>query len=306
MNYNRAIPTKKKEVKTEPMVKPSTIKKVGNWLKTAKNDKGTRKFDPAYHLIYLISVSTGARISDVCKMHIDNFDLDNAKVTFYENKGSKANMARAKHAVLVKMHKVLLQHYSGDKENSFEVGVMRPREVYGKQLCKKTGKPVGKVVFHPLVPEFMQPRILKEVEIAVHGAEFKEKTARITPQIIQLIKERQAKYGAINDGFLFSKLSLKSNRARGNGEGVITRQSCWKVFSQISEFVTSLGEKLKVSCHGLRKTYCRQMYINSGNDIAKVMKFIGHADVGQTLTYLGIKQDDDRHIHHDFAKQCGL
>lgn len=53
-----------------------------------------------------------------------------------------------------------------------------------------------------------------------------------------------------------------------------------------------------VSSHGLRKTFGRQIYEKSGNNLAKVQLQLNHGDPAHTLRYIGITQKDMDECFH--------
>ncbi|HHZ70436.1 MAG TPA: integrase, partial [Methylococcaceae bacterium] len=144
---------------------------------------------------------------------------------------------------------------------------------------------------YSLVPANLLPLIDKRIEDAMIKAPLKYRTAKIGVSTVKRIQARQAKYNKIDNGQLFSRSTLSSNRAR-NIDGVITRQSCYKVFSKITAYMATIGESVKIACHSLRKIFARHLYVSSGNNIGLLMKVIGHSTPEMSLRYIGINDSE--------------
>ena len=145
---------------------------------------------------------------------------------------------------------------------------------------------------YPLVSDLMRPMVDKRISEAMQAAPDKTRTARLSKRTLEMIKARHERYGAISDGNIFSRRSLKSNRAR-NTEGVITRQSCWAVYSKLTDVLNGLGEMIKVGCHSLRKIFARHLYFSNDKDIGLLMRTIGHSSPEMSLRYIGITEEEE-------------
>lgn len=71
--------------------------------------------------------------------------------------------------------------------------------------------------------------------------------------------------------------------------GHIKTNTVYKVLKQIGD---AQNPPIHLSTHVLRKTFATFAYLNSGKDIAAVMKLLQHSSQSITLRYLGL--DDDR------------
>lgn len=262
---------KVKEQTMSPITNPKNITKVAQWLKTEKNEKGALKFDPAYHLIYLIGIETGYRITDITEIRYDDINFDAGTINLIENKGTRSGMAKNRLRVLKEVKEEILHFYESidEPDLKFEIARAAPKDIY------------------QYIPELMLDDVNERINNAIMSTELKRRTATLKPSTLKIIKARMSKYSAIDEGNLFARSTLSSNRARNAG-GVISRQSCHNVFKQLSEILATLGEKIRVSCHGLRKTFALTIYKTSGFDIAKLMKSIGHSSQEMSLRYIGL------------------
>ena len=57
--------------------------------------------------------------------------------------------------------------------------------------------------------------------------------------------------------------------------------------------MATLGTKVKIACHSLRKIFARHLYVSSGNNIGLLMKVLGHSSEQMSLKYIGINQDEE-------------
>lgn len=249
----------------QPIADKKTVKKAGNFIKN--------NFDPAYHLLWQLGIETGYRITDLTELKYSDINTEKRLINIAENKGSRARKARARLKVLedVKNELIGIEQASGDMMKIFTT---KPRDIYA------------------LIPESARAEIDARIEKAMNDAPLKYRSARISEKTMNAIKAREAKFGAISDGNIFARASIKSNRARNSG-GVITRQSCHRVFSQITGYIETLGQKIKVACHSMRKIFARHLYESSGKDIAKLMKRIGHSSPEMSLRYIGIAEEEE-------------
>jgi integrase len=249
----------------EPIADKQHIKKAARFIKD--------NFDPAYALIWQIGIESGYRITDITELKYSNIDHDNCTIKVAENKGTRSNQARARLKVLEQVKNELIATYSNDSQRMMQVYITKPKDVYS------------------LIPEDLKPLIDARITTAVSKAPVKYRTAKLSAPTMIKIKKRGHKYNFIDDGFIFARSTLKSNRAR-NTSGVITRQSCYRVFSQLTGFMLTLGQKVRIACHSLRKIFARHLYTSSGNNIGLLMKVIGHSSPEMSLRYIGINDNE--------------
>lgn len=231
-------------------------------------------YDAAYHLIWRIGTETGFRITDITEIRYRDIDFDKGLISIAENKGTKARKARARLKVLEQVKNELIAMNSNDPSAMMKVFITPVKDIY------------------PLIPESMLPMVDMRIEDAQSKAPEKRRTAKVSKHTLATLKARMERYKAIDEGNVFSRRTLKSNRAR-NTEGVITRQACWKVFTKLTDLLVGLGEQIKVGCHSLRKIFARHLYHATGKDIGLLMRTIGHSSPAMSLKYIGISDAEE-------------
>ena len=252
----------------EPITSKKHVKKAGQYIKD--------NFDAAYSLIWQIGIDSGYRITDITEIKYSDINYKTGIVTLAENKGTKANKARARLRVLEDVKNELIALYSGEPAKMMSVFVTKAKDVY------------------KLVPDAMLALVDIRINQAIEKAPAKYRTAKLSKSTLTRIKARQDKYSLIDEGYLFARATLASNRARNAG-GVISRQACYKVFSQLTAYMETLGESVKVGCHSLRKIFARHLYESSDNNIAMLMRLLGHSSVEMSLRYIGINNNEEIH-----------
>ena len=76
--------------------------------------------------------------------------------------------------------------------------------------------------------------------------------------------------------------------SQGRKQGFLKRQRAYRI---INDAAKSVGIKDKIGTHTLRKTLGYHAY-QSGKDITIIQKLFNHSTPRETLTYIGITQDD--------------
>ena len=250
----------------EPIADKKHLKKAGQYIK--------QNFDPAYSLIWQIGIETGYRITDITEMKYADIDHDTGTIKIAENKGSRANKARARLKVLEQVKNELIATHSNDKNKMMQVFITKPKDVY------------------KLIEGAHKLGVDNRISEAMDKAPAKFRTAKLSAPTLLKVKARAKKYSAIDDGFLFSRATMRNSNRAKNIAGVITRQSCYKVFSQLTGFMATLGQKVKIGAHSLRKIFARTLYTSSGNNIGLLMKVIGHSSPEMSLRYIGINDTE--------------
>jgi integrase len=249
---------------TQPIKSKSTIKKAFKWL-----DKNV---DQSYGLIYRIGTLTGLRITDITELQWDSINWSERTFTVVENKGTRAAVARARLKVLEAWHKRI---YTMERDN---------RELLDKLFLTKAKD------LQSVAPAKYLPLIEDEINLAVASSKKKIRVVDIHPSLIPILKARYEAFNKIDNGDIFSRSTMKSNRAK-NVDGVISRQSCWKVFRSMGEALTTLKDKIKGSCHGMRKTFARMLYKANNYDLNLVMQIMGWSDIKMVMRYLGFDEE---------------
>jgi len=249
-------------------------------IKGSKNIKLCEKHikqnhDHAYHLVFKLGVDTGYRISDLINIRYENIDFHTGKVTVVEQKGTKANAARARLKVLSSVKNELIAYYSDNTKKMMSVFITPPKDIYS------------------LVPGDLKSSIDDRIKKAMDSAPQKIRVTKISEKTLTLIRARQRKYKRVDGGYIFSKATFKNSNRAINQEGVISRQSCWRVFKTLTGFLASIGDNVSVGCHSLRKAFVYAVYVASGNDIALAVKLSGHSSVTMTMKYLGMDDSSE-------------
>ncbi|WP_258132639.1 tyrosine-type recombinase/integrase [Aliivibrio sifiae] len=116
------------------------------------------------------------------------------------------------------------------------------------------------------------------------------RTFYLSEFILITLKQRKQEYKELANDYIFNRQTLSSNRAKG-GEGLLTRQACWYVFSKLAAILKEIGVDVKVGCHTLRKSFARHLYFATGKDIGLLMTVIGHQSESMSLRYIGLFKD---------------
>lgn len=80
-------------------------------------------------------------------------------------------------------------------------------------------------------------------------------------------------------------------------ENPVNRITAYRIIKSIAD---SAGVKCSVGCHSLRKTYAYWYYKESG-DLATLQKILGHESRRDTLTYIGIADDEQDRMTKGFT-----
>lgn len=259
--------------KTQPIKTQNLIKKAIAWL--------TKNSDSAYPLLYKIMVMTGLRVTDTTEIKYSDIDYDELTITIEENKGTRSNKARAKLKILEKWHANLFRLEADNKELREELFLSKPKHLLN--------------LFN--LPMKYFDTIQHEIIEAQRSAKIKIRVVDITHELAQKLKKRQEENKGNDDGFLFAKKIMRSNRARGwkksNNDQlpVVTRQSVLNAFKIMQEALKSTGTKIKAHCHGLRKTFARFLYNANKKDLNIVMTTMGWSDIKMVMMYLGYDEE---------------
>ena len=248
----------------QPIVGKKNIKQAGQFIK--------QNHDPAFYLAWLIGIATGYRVSDILSMTWSDIDFNAGSVSLAESKGTKSRQARARLKVLDSVKNELIALYSDNAAVMMRIYTTPTKDIYA------------------LIPDTMKADVDSRIVVAQQAAKPKMRTAKLSPKALTALRHRLDKNGSFDDGFIFNRNTLKSNRAK-NSEGVITRQSMWRCMKSVETFLSTIGESVKLGSHSLRKTFARGLYSVS-KDIALLMQAIGHSSPEMSLRYIGLGQCD--------------
>lgn len=272
--------------KTAPIKTAGTIKQAIKWL--------SRNQDEAYQLAYRLMCNTGLRVTDTTEIAWDDVNFEDRTITIQENKGTRGNKARARLKVLEEWHKTLFMLETDNKELKEALFMSKPKDLLGRKANPKKG-----IEELPcLVPDKYIEVVNAQIQQAVSHAKPKLRTVDITKELVITLKQRKHANQGKDDGFVFSKRVMKSNRSRGwHSEDdsrlpVITRQAVLMAFKKMQSALEATGVKINAFCHGLRKTYARFLYEHNGRDLNTVMQTMGWSDVGMVMRYLGYDEEN--------------
>lgn len=285
------------EFQTVPISEPEHIKLVGEWLSDPS------RFDPAFHLMFCLCISTGYRISDICRLRYKDINFKNNTIAIVESKGRLSRQARARLKVLTKVLPQIINHWRHNDEKHFQSAMIKPCELYSR-----VKKGVDDFVLHDIVPNHMRGYLLDLLKDAENGVVHKVRKSLISDSLSQLLAARQETYKGMDAGYIFCSRTLSSNRARGCEKShTITRGTAHRNFRKIEKFLEELGEKpSRIGAHGLRKSYALQLYNESGHDLAMTIRAIGHGSATTTLKYIGIQDDEAIQAHKTMLNHCGI
>ncbi|PSW20636.1 integrase [Photobacterium sanctipauli] len=252
----------------------SSVSPIADKRQLKKAEQHLKKhFDEAYYLIWRIGIETGLRITDITELRYDDIDIETRKVRVMENKGTRARQAKARLNVLNQVKEELLVYFQNNKRQLLDVYMAQPQDIIS------------------LIPAAWKSKVEKRIDDAVAQAAPRWRVAYLTKDTVRQLVARSQRWKGKDNGFVFSRSTLASNRAR-NQKGVISRQACWKVFSQLTDVLATIHKRVKVGCHSTRKSFARHLYFSSGKDISLLMSVIGHQSVTTTLRYIGVSDDE--------------
>lgn len=285
---------------TSPIKTAGTIKKAVKWL--SKNQ------DESYQLAYRLMCNTGLRVTDTTEIAWQDVNFDDLTIKIEENKGTRGNRARARLKVLEQWHKNLWMLESENKELQHELFMRKPKDLLGRKA--NTLKKI--TALENIVPSKYMAVINDQIDEAVSSAKPKIRTVDISRDIANSLRQRKHENAGRDDGFIFSKRVMKSNRARGWHDAtdtklpVITRQSVLVAFKKMQVALAEKGVKIASFCHGLRKTYALFLYETNGRDLNKVMQIMGWSDISMVLRYLGYDEDSRKEANNNAQNAMGL
>ncbi|WP_312354441.1 tyrosine-type recombinase/integrase [Pantoea vagans] len=270
----------------------------GKFTKEALHDAADRQKVAAYmrehsapwlRAWYILSLETGWRTADVCRLTWNDIDLDTGTATIVVAKQTKAAQSRAARAVV-------LRYIEQDKQ----AAIMRGDIPAWQRLTR--------IAPDQYVQASPDGDMLAEVQQAANDAPPKIDRKQLSPQLVAELQ--RMKQGSPFE-FVFDRRIIGSNRAAGIRPGEnehVSRQAVWRLMRDV--FMTALqvvpvvtkvvraGRELLVrvmrySAYSSRKTSLSLVATGAGKiDLAAAAAFIGHVDTKVTERYVlpGMKQ----------------
>ncbi len=121
-------------------------------------------------------------------------------------------------------------------------------------------------------------KLHKRLYETVEGKTGKKRVIRLNEMVMKLIGQRRKLYP--NDTYLFE---VHSNRAKGKP---VSRVSVARVFKEVGEIID-----VPLGTHSMRKSRGWAMH-SDGVPIEKISKVLNHSNPAQTMSYLGITQEE--------------
>jgi integrase len=229
-----------------------------------------------YQAIYHIGISTGLRCTDITELEWANINFDKGTVTVNENKGTRAAKARARLKVLEQVKGELIALNSDDTKAMMNIFITKPKNIYS------------------LIPGNLKASVDHRIKEAIAKAPAKSRTAKLSPKALTALRSLNSKNSKIDGGLIFSRNTFKSNRAK-NTDGVISRQSVYRLFKLLEAYLVSIGEKVSnLGAHSARKIAAWCLYTASNHNIALVMKAMGWSSEVMVLRYLAIGDSEEQ------------
>lgn len=270
----------------------------GAFTKEALHDAGDRQKVAAYmrkhsapwlRVWYILSLETGWRTADVCRLRWDDIDLATGTATIVVAKQTKAAQSRAARAVV-------LRYIEQDKQ----AAIMRGDIPAWQSLTRI--KP------EEYVQASQDAEMLAAIQQAANDAAPKIDRKQLSPQLIAELKRMQQ---SSPWEYVFDRRTLGSNRATGIRPGEnehVSRQAVWRLMREVFSAALAIvpevrkvmraGRELLVkvmrySAYSSRKTSLSLVATGAGRiDLQAAAAFVGHADTKVTERYVlpGLKQ----------------
>ncbi len=269
----------------EALHSPEDRAKVGAWLRD--------RAEPWLRVFWLLSIETGWRTGDVCRLSYRDFDLAAGSCEITVAKQTKAAQARAARAVV-------MAHIDEARELAALAGEI-PR-------WQRLGKLNPEQYLDTLAGD-ERDSLLAEIQAAADNARPKIDTKQLSPQLVAELRRMQAENAPFD--FVFDRRILASNRAAGVRDGEnehISRQCVWRKMRDVFQAALNMAPQLRkvvragrellvkvmrYSAYSSRKTSLSLVATAAGKvDLAAAASFIGHADTKVTERYVmpGLKQ----------------
>lgn len=238
--------------------------------------------NPRDKLLFLFGLNTGLRISDILNRRFEDFFIYKWKfreyLTLREKKVDNQILVDLSDNIVSEIERYCRDYSIDDKEYLFK------KNVYGTEK------------YHNGVE--LQVRLLNEAKINTTDI-MRIQSKDISDHTLVLKRKRQYKQKRIkiNEELRHEILKYCKRFKLENGDyifftfrepyGPLDRIQAWRILKRAA---TACGVE-NFAPHSMRKSAGYHLYINSGYDIAKVMKFLNHNDPRYTMRYIGLDQD---------------
>lgn len=235
-----------------------------------------KTLDPSFSLWWRVSIATGWRTNDVCRLTFSDIDFASGTATITVSKQTKAAEARAFSKTLKQAKESLKKQaaLAGDFDTYMAID-----QLHYKQLLESD-----------LVTIQQKQEIEAKATEAVQSAPVKRDTKALPSAVLKEISERMGKN--TYDDFVFSRRLMKANAIK-NMDGHLSRVGVWKALKAVfAWFAETVGAKLKLSAYSARKTFAYLMLrgkSGSEQNLTEVMQAFGHSSIQMTMRYLGLE-----------------
>ncbi|MEI9716897.1 integrase [Moellerella wisconsensis] len=254
----------------------TAISKVGTKTKQPIYDKREQaklldymaKTQPDFVMIWWeISISTGWRTADVCRLQYSNIDFETGIATITVAKQSRAAESRAyrKGLLAIKESRKRDAMMQGDAVQYMKLDAA-PLESFSSGLSDE------------------EEQLISEL---VSSAPIKTDSKKLPAGLLKRLQRRQEMN--LCDDYVFSRSQCSSNYGK-TLDGHITRQAIWKrLCSVFAWFAKMVNSKLKLSAYSTRKTFAYNVMKLAGADgLLLASEALGHSNPSVTRRYLGL------------------
>lgn len=230
-----------------------------------------RKTQPEWlSLFWQISVATGWRTSDVCRLEYSSIDWQNGTATITVSKQTLSAESRAYRKGLLKVKETRKREaLLANNPSEYMHLDATPVESFAASLSSEEESMIGEMVA---------------------AAPVKTDRKKLPVSLLKKLQERRENNFA--DDYVFSRSQSESNRSRWQS-GHITRQAVWKRLAVVfAWFAKAVNEKLKLSAYSARKCFAYALYQAAEkagqSGLMAACTALGHGSPEVTRRYLGL------------------
>lgn len=221
-------------------------------------------------LFWQISVATGWRTSDVCRLSYSSIDWNDGTATIRVSKQTLSAESRAyrKGLTIVKESRKRAALLNNDPNEYMRIDATDVVS-FAEGLSAEEEAMIAELVA---------------------AAPVKTDRKKLPAALLDKLKHRQQLN--LVDDFVFSRSQTESNRSRGL-DGCVTRQAVWKrLVSVFAWFAKEINGKLKLSAYSARKCFAYAMYQAAEkagqSGLMAACTALGHGSPEVTRRYLGL------------------